>query len=106
MDNNQLPADAQERIKADAEQYAGLMVWINKNNDPDKEPLFHEHISSTSYIAGATAENERAQVLVDGLELICKKLAGINDTITNDIVNIAEKHLQQWKSGKGVGDGG
>lgn len=64
MTNNQLPAEVQERIKADAERYAGVMVWVNQ--DPEGNlPLFHEFISITSYIAGATAENEKAQAEID-----------------------------------------
>lgn len=79
----------EERIKADAEAYAET----NPNS-------LTKSISYQSYIAGATAENERAQVLVDALELIeaNSELPGIK--------SFATTALEQWKSGKGreVGD--
>lgn len=84
-----------ERIKADAERYAGLMVWVNTSNDPDKEPLFHEHISSTSYEAGATAEAANTQRAVDLMQEI------INLSDRNQVAwNKAKDFIQQWKDGK------
>ncbi len=102
MSNNQLPADVQERIKADAEDYALPMVWANQN-PKGEEQLFYEYISSTSYIAGATAEHDRAQVLVDALEEVAK-LASIWPQHGLDprwVINAIEKKLtsaiEQWK---------
>lgn len=47
--------------------------------------------------AAATEWAGRAQGLVDVLELIERKLAGINDTITNDILTIARTELAKYK---------
>lgn len=130
MSNNQLPADVQERIKADALKYADETYGESFNFMTEGQQKIWEE-GKRDYITGATAEyaqNEsvrlqleaqdanveillnqkkelidRSQVLVDALELIRDKLSGINDTITNDIVSIAEKYLQQWKEGKEVG---
>lgn len=59
MDNK-----TQEQIKADAEAYALPMVWVNQN-PKGEEQLFYEYISSTSYIAGATAEHEKTEAAID-----------------------------------------
>lgn len=107
--NNQLPAEVLERIKADAERYSGLMVWVNQ--DPEgNQPLFHEYISSTSYIAGATAEAEMAQMLVDALQELVDlkrmKDEGINVKEYLDrkpaAWEAAINALQQWKQGNEV----
>lgn len=47
------------------------------------------------YIAGATAEHDRAKVLVDALEAI----AGISMPVPNksDMIEIAKKALEQWE---------
>lgn len=98
MSNNQLPADVQ-RIKNDAERYAGLMVWVNTSNDPDKEPLFHEHISSTSYIAGATAETENIQPVIDALD----QFISFHESGLLPAKHVYEKAIaarKQWKEGK------
>jgi hypothetical protein len=52
--HSKLPEEITTQIKADAERYAGLMVWVNTDSNPDNEPLFHENISATSYQVGAT----------------------------------------------------
>lgn len=90
MSNNKLPTETQERIKADAEAYALPMVWVNQN-PKGEEQLFYEYISSTSYIAGATAEQQRAQVLVDALEAIEA------NSEHPGIKSFAAKALEQWK---------
>ena len=109
--NKLSPAD-QERIKADAERYAGLMVWVNQ--DPEGNlPLFHEYISSTSYIAGATAENNNATPMYDTLiELLALKEHKGKHGKTPEYLKrqpIAwqrvKEALQQWKQGKEVGYG-
>lgn len=55
MTNNtqQLPAEVIEKIKDDAETYAGVMVWVNKHPAGD-EQFFYEYIAATSHEAGAT----------------------------------------------------
>ena len=76
------PMTNEERIKADAERFT---------KDEGYQKV---------YIAGATAENDRAQVLVDALELI-----EANSEIPG-IKSFATRALEQWKSGEGkeVGD--
>ena len=71
-----------ERIKADAERFT---------KDEGYQKV---------YIAGATAENDRAQVLVDALE-------ALKEGAENHTIRFIDKALSQWKSGKGkeVGDG-
>ena len=92
-----LPKATTEAIKAEAERYAGLMIWVNQSIEPDG-PMFHEYISVTSYQAGATEWAGRAEgILIPALELIQKKLTGINDTITNDILAIATNALAKYK---------
>lgn len=85
---NKLSNEVQERIKSDAERYAGLMAWVNQ--DPEgNQPLFHEYISSTSYIAGATAVHERAQKLIKGL------LEGL-EQIVHAPVPVNEREYMSW----------
>jgi len=90
MSNKELPTSTEEKIKADAEKLYPLAASHTITDGP-----------RAGYIAGATAENTRAQALVDALELIKRSLSGINDIVTNDVVSIAETSLQQWK-GKDV----
>lgn len=66
-----LPKETQDKIKADAENYAGVMVWINKH-PKGEEQLFYEYISATSHIAGATEWAGKVQELVDAMEIISK----------------------------------
>lgn len=82
MSNNQLPADVQERIKADAEA---------------KYPLNISHEGpQTSYIAGATAERERVKVLVDALTKIANPMKELDENgIYMKIV--ATEALSKWK---------
>jgi len=70
---NNISADVQERIKADAETYAGVMFWVNQN-PKGEEQLFYEYISSTSYSAGATAQAERMQVEIEILNADFKRV--------------------------------
>lgn len=69
----------QDRIQQDAADFAG-----------------HKANSYHGYIAGATAENERAQNLADTLEWI--KTYGPCDSLT---VKFIDKALLKWKDGKG-----
>jgi len=48
-----LPKELSDKIKAGAENYAGVMVWVNKN-PKGEEQLFYEYIAATSHQAGAT----------------------------------------------------
>lgn len=78
----------QERIKADAEAYA--------NGVGD---VYRKYASLYGYITGATAVEERAQVLVDALEAIAANCEHPG------IKSFATKALEQWKGeGKEVGN--
>lgn len=55
-----IPKETIEKIKADAENYALKMVWINKEPQ-GQEQLFYEYIAATSHEAGATEWADRAQ---------------------------------------------
>lgn len=73
----------QDRIKADADKaYPIANGWHT------------DYAVNMGYIAGATAENERAQGLVDALQWI--KTYGPCDSLT---VNFIDKVLQQFKDG-------
>lgn len=75
MDNK-----TQERIKADAEAY----VQRTRGQQGRVE----------TYIAGATAENSRAQVLVDALKAIKRTLNWIENA---DELDLIRKAIEQWK---------
>lgn len=83
----------QDRIKADAEAYAGQF----KHGFDYRKP---------AYIDGATAEAERAQVLVDALEEITtwKQENRSAACILTHIKNFAYEKLKQWNEGKEVTD--
>lgn len=88
MDNK-----TQERIKADA---------LTRYPPRISSPRFMVEVDMNegrrlSYIAGATTENDRAQVLVDALEWI--KTFGPVDELT---VKFIDKQIAQWKTGKEV----
>lgn len=80
MDNK-----TQERIKADAER-------IYRGKPDSRFPSNFKYIDG--YIAGATAEHDRAQVLVDALE-------ALKEGAENHTIHFIDKILKQWKSGKG-----
>lgn len=82
----------QDRINADAEKYANK--YLN-----GKVNTMHFALLEESYIAGATAEAERAQVLVDILKRI-KSFDSVND-LTKEFIDEA---LQKWE-GKEVLNG-
>lgn len=87
MTNKQLPAEAQERIEVDAQTYTNSQTWRDKT------------YCMRDYIAGATAENTRAQVLVDALEAF---IVWQGSTLKNwPVMKQAHEALQQWK-GKGI----
>lgn len=90
MSNNQLSADVQERIKADAEAY----VAKTRGQQGRVE----------TYIAGATAVEERAQKLVDALHGL---LEWHNTALGYGLgrrIEAAQEALEQWKgTGKEVG---
>lgn len=90
MSNDQLPAEVQERIKADAIRMYPLTASHTHTDGP-----------RTGYIAGATETTTRAQVLVDALVSIKNKLNWIENAEELDIIREA---LQQWK-GKEVENG-
>lgn len=76
-----ISVETEERIKADAEAYV----------EPIKN-VRQRYAQYIGYIAGATAENSRAQVLVDALEWI-KTYGPVN----NLTVKFIDKALEQWK---------
>lgn len=79
-----LPQELSDKIKADAENYAGVMVWVNKN-PKGEEQLFYEYIAATSHQAGATEWAGRAQPVIDFLE-----------EIGNGPFPINQKELEEW----------
>lgn len=78
----------QERIKADAEKAFPM------------RDTFH-NIQRLGYIAGATAEQQRAQVLVDALESIIKNGENIRATYKVGkpafYIKVAREAIEQWK---------
>lgn len=80
----------QERIKADAEAYMHAFV----KGSVKYEDIIPNDIKN-AHIAGATAENERAQVLVDALEFVK------NNGLCSETTEMINNALEQWKSGKG-----
>lgn len=68
MANNQLSAEVQERIKADADKYfSGIYNCIRADIQP-----FH---ITNGYIAGATAEAQRTQEVINAAEKVAKIFA-------------------------------
>lgn len=79
-----------ERIKVDAEAYA-------KSHGRKKHGYY-----ALNYIAGATAEHDRAQVLTDRLGIALENIYNIHSHLWSEfdrkeITSI----LEQWKSGRG-----
>lgn len=102
MSTGNKPMTPQERIKADAEAYANNEYSAYASNIND---IAHSVWKScvTTYIAGATAEHGRAQVLVDALENakkhiheLCMTIIRLGYTPFNPISEINEA-LEQWK---------
>lgn len=93
MSNKQLPAEIQERIKADAEKLSGYNENRGDGGLVNKGRYY-------GYIAGATAERERAQVLVDALVEIERRIklgkAGASYQIEM-IRPVVIKALERWK---------
>lgn len=87
-----LPTNTQERIKADATNFANEKYGEYASNVNDLEhPAWED--DRNIYIAGATAVHDRAQVLVNALEQI-KSLCNAN---SQTIWNIANAKIEQWK---------
>lgn len=86
------------RIEKDAEAYGkshqDTIVNIHKYS------TYADNVSA--YQTGALHEAEMAKGLVGALELIERKLTGINDTITNDVLSIVSTTLAKYK---GVSNG-
>lgn len=83
----------QERINADAKSLADNLK-VNCTGDVIYKVGYEE-----GYIVGATAENSRAQGLVDALEWI--QMHAPIEPIVDDVISGA---IEKWKSGKEVGD--
>jgi len=98
--NEQLTTE--ESIKADAETYAGATFWVNQN-PKGEEQLFYEYISSTSYVAGATALHERLEPILKAAEKVAKIFAHDGKDGKCAICELS-RALQQWK-GKEVENG-
>lgn len=103
MSNNQLPADTLERIKVDARNHAdgewgSLTLFTERSVE-----RFHSNCEY-DYIAGATAETERMQPVIDAAEKVAKLFAHKGEHQTCAICQLA-KAIQQWKEGKEVGNG-
>jgi hypothetical protein len=58
---------------------------------------FKAHVMTNAYIAGATAEHDRAKVLVDALEFVK------NNGLCSETTEVINKALEQWE-GKEGGD--
>lgn len=82
-----LPKLTLTRIEADAKAYSEQ----RDAEIEDKKYIHKKTLMFYAYQAGAKKEVERA------LELIERKLTGINDTITNDILYIAVTELAKYK---------
>lgn len=103
MSNNQLPADVQERIKADSiKSYPIPVKFLDQVSCMERRE---------GYIAGATAERERAQLLVDMLMNVRAFIAGATAGAMHPFTSLitlgkeVETVLQQWKGeGKEVTD--
>jgi hypothetical protein len=78
-----LPIETRDRIEQDASKWS-------------ENQYGHDDVNM-DYLEGALHEAGRAQWLVEALELIERKLTGINDTVTNDILNIARTELAKYK---------
>lgn len=87
MSNNQLPADVQERIKADAEAYI--------KSYPD------EGTEWAAYIAGATAEARHIAPMANALDQIAQAPVPANEREMLSWIETAralcDTTLQQWK---------
>jgi hypothetical protein len=83
-----IPKEMQDKIKANAENYAGVMVWINKN-PKGEEQLFYEYIAATSHHAGATEWAGRAQGLADAMKEAKRKLNILDNSDAIEIINAA-----------------
>ena len=93
-----LPKEMTEAIKAEAERYAGLMIWVNQSTEPDG-PMFHEYISVTSYQAGATEWAGKAEEhLVPALEWI--KTYGPCDDLTIKFIDNALAKYKEVTGGE------
>jgi hypothetical protein len=90
-----LPKETQDKIKTDAENYAGVMVWINKH-PKGEEQLFYEYISATSHQAGATEWAGRAHEK-DAWHL--KRIKSLRDTLEQILhapVPANEREYMAW----------
>lgn len=91
-----------ERIKADAEEVANSLP-VKTDGD-----VFYKVGYEEGYIAGATAEADRARVLAEEVQLmldqfeLSPELAWFE--IAQNMKRIGRKALQQWKEGKEVGN--
>jgi hypothetical protein len=57
MANNSQPTPKEEDVEKMAEEYAGVSIWINKNekNPTEQQHEFHEYIAKNAFIAGYNA---------------------------------------------------
>lgn len=74
-----------ERIKADAQKAVKVKDW-------------GESLQIEMYIAGATAENERAQKLVDVIEVVRRKLHWMDNDEERELLKVA---VEQWSGNEG-----
>lgn len=97
ISNNQLPADVQERIESQAENYADKYLNGRVNT-------LEHGISVDGYIAGATAEAERAQekenIFNDVMQQVLNVASWSDDPYKSTLRRVVEKAQQQWKEGK------
>lgn len=100
MTNNQLPADVQARIKADAEDFKSRPYYGDGSPLSSGPQIYLER----GYIAGATAESERAQVLVDALDRARTEIEALNKRVgivSTNTLFFMKQAAELWKQGKG-----
>lgn len=80
-----------EMIRMEANPYTKLSMKEVMGSDGP----FFEFVEK-AYIAGATAEREKAKVLVEALELIVRGLGGLGGSVLSGVVSISSKALTTY----------
>lgn len=100
MSSNQLPADVQERIKAEAATATDKEAERLKMRNQEYGRMVSQlHGYEAGYITGATAEAKTQEEIFQWF-FDCKRIL-----INCDSVEEIKLHWQQWEEGKEVGNG-
>lgn len=98
MEQNNIPADVQERIKVDAQKFSYMGIIYGRH--------FYNDDKINGYIAGATTEAERAQKLAEDIQLMLDQCDYSPEKSWYEIIcnmkGIGLNALQQWKDRKEV----